>query len=94
MFAANVVLCSSTIVPPVKIKILLVVCVMPLLIDRTLRAPLPTTRQQLEEFSFHKAKALLALPTTIRQQLVEAHPFPPILACPSTAPQLNQVGWA
>ena len=49
MFAANVVLCSSTNVPPVNINVLLVICVMSLLIDRTLRAPHPTTRQQLVE---------------------------------------------
>ena len=48
MIAANDVLYSSTIVPPVHIS-LLVVCVMHLLIDRTLHAPLPTTRQQLVE---------------------------------------------
>ena len=38
-----------------------------------------------------------ALPVTlisIRQQLVEAHSGPLILACTSTAPQLNEAGWA
>ena len=73
MIAANVVLCSSAIVPPVKIIMLLVVCVMQLLIDRTLLAPL--------------------LPT-IRQQLIEAELAPNMLACTSTAPQLNHAGWA
>ena len=49
MIAANVVLCSAATVPPVNINMLVVVCVMPLLIDRTLCALLPTTRQQLVE---------------------------------------------
>ena len=38
-----------------------------------------------------------ALPGTLstsRHQLVEAHLVPEILACFSTAPQLNLVGWA
>merc|ERR1719341_1680993 len=38
-----------------------------------------------------------ALPVTLlttRQQLVEAQFGPPILSCTSTAPQLNQAGWA
>ena len=48
MLVANAVQCSSTIVPPVKI-IVLVVCVMPLPIDRALHVLLPTTRQQLVE---------------------------------------------
>ena len=49
MFAANGVLCSSAIVPPENINRQLVVCVVHQLIDRTLCAPLPTTRQQLVE---------------------------------------------
>ena len=32
--------------------------------------------------------------STIRHQLVEAHSVPVMLACFSTAPQLNLVGWA
>ena len=72
MIAANVVLCSLATIPPVNINIL-VVCVVQLLIDRTLCA--------------------LLLPTT-RQQLVAAKLGPITLACTSTAPQLNQAGWA
>ena len=48
MIAANVVLCRLATIPPVYIN-MLVVCVVQLLIDRTLCAPLPTTRQQLVE---------------------------------------------
>ena len=33
------------------------------------------------------------LPTMLRQQLVDAHLGPMILACTSAAPQLNLVGW-
>ena len=39
-------------------------------------------------------RALPATLSTIRQQLVEAHLVPEILACSSAAPQLNLVGWA
>ena len=50
MIAAScAVQCSAANIPPVKIDVMLVVCVMPLTIDRTLRAPLPTIRQQLVE---------------------------------------------
>ena len=66
MIAANVVLCSSTIVPPVKITMLLVVCVMLLTIDRTLRAPLSTTRQQLVEA---KERPLILACTSTAPQL-------------------------
>ena len=59
MFAAN------ADVPPVKIIVLLVVCVMPLLIDRTLRAPLSTIRQQLEEAK--EGSTILACTSTAPQ---------------------------
>ena len=54
-------LCSS----PVNIIVQLVVCVMPLLIDSTLCAPLPTTRQQLEEA--HLGPMMLSCTSTARQ---------------------------
>ena len=72
LYCAAHVCTHAAIVPPVNINMLLVVCVVHLPIDRTLRPPLPTTRQQL----------------------VEAETGPSILACTSTASQLNLAGWA
>ena len=70
MFLARIVLLAIH-VPPVQ-KILLIVSVVSLTINRALPVTL----------------------STIRHQLVEAHLVPEILACFSTAPQLNLVGWA
>ena len=41
-----------------------------------------------------RALHVTLLLSTIRQQLVEAHLVPTVLACTSTAPQLNEAGWA
>ena len=79
-------------VPPVKVDLLIIVSVMQLPIDRTLTAPLPTIRQQLEE-SLEESRGLFSLLSTIRQQLEEAKAVPRILSCTSTATQLNLTGW-
>ena len=70
MFIARIVL-PAIHIPPVQ-KILIIVSIVSLTIDRAMPGTL----------------------STIRHQLVEAQLVPVILACSSTAPQLNLVGWA
>ena len=62
-------LCNNN-VKPVKVVVLIIICIVQLAVDCT--SPLPAM---------------------LRQQLVDAKAGPMMLACSSTAPQLNLVGW-
>ena len=75
---------------PVKVEVL-IIRIMKLFINKS--AIIARTSQQMKEFLGETRDLPVPLPL-LRQQLVDAHLGPLPLACPSTAPQLNQAGWA